>query len=108
MKSGILRDLVVGATIVALLILLPIIFPKPALRDFLMYCIAYGLLAMSLNLLVGLTGLVSFGHAAFFASGAYIFGLLMQTGRVSIPLAMLATILARQPSRLSLAPSACG
>lgn len=93
MKSGILRDLAVGAAIVAVLLLLPIIFPKPVLRDFLIYCIAYGLLAMSLNLLVGLTGLVSFGHAAFFASGAYIFGLLMQTGRVSIPLAMLATIL---------------
>jgi branched-chain amino acid transport system permease protein len=93
MKAGILRDVVVGAAIVAVLLLLPIVFPKPVLRDFLIYCIAYGLLAMSLNLLVGLTGLVSFGHAAFFASGAYIFGLLMQTGRVSIPLAMLATIL---------------
>jgi branched-chain amino acid transport system permease protein len=47
---------------------------------------------MSLNLLVGLTGLVSFGHAAYFASGAYTFGLLMQSGRVSIPVAMLLTI----------------
>jgi branched-chain amino acid transport system permease protein len=53
---------------------------------------AYGLLAMSLNLLVGLTGLVSFGHAAYFASGAYMFGLLMQTGRVSIPVAIVATV----------------
>jgi ABC-type branched-subunit amino acid transport system permease subunit len=33
-----------------------------------------GLMAMSLNLLVGLTGLVSFGHAAYFATGAYAFG----------------------------------
>ena len=69
------------------------IFPHPALRDFLFYVIAYGLLAMSLNLLIGLTGLVSFGHAAFFASGAYAFALLMQTHRVSIPVAMLAAIL---------------
>ncbi|MBC7800876.1 MAG: branched-chain amino acid ABC transporter permease, partial [Gemmatimonadaceae bacterium] len=53
---------------------------------------AYGLLAMSLNLLIGFTGLVSFGHAAYFASGAYVFGLLMQSGQVSIPLAMLAAV----------------
>ncbi|TDR88135.1 branched-chain amino acid ABC transporter permease [Enterovirga rhinocerotis] len=92
MKSGVLRDLAVGAVLVALLLVLPILFPKPALRDFLIYVMAYGLLAMSLNLLVGLTGLVSFGHAAFFASGAYMFGLLMQSGTVGIPVAMLATV----------------
>ena len=62
------------------------------MRDFVIYVIAYGLLAMSLNLLVGFTGLVSFGHAAYFASGAYIFGLLMQSGDVSIPVAMLAAV----------------
>lgn len=92
MSRSILRDLAVGAAMVAILLLLPVLVAKPALRDFLIYVMAYGLLAMSLNLLVGLTGLVSFGHAAYFASGAYMFGLLMQTGRVSIPLAMLATI----------------
>ena len=92
-RPGLLRDAGVGALLLALLIALPLVFPKPALRDFLIYVMAYGLLAMSLNLLIGLTGLVSFGHAAYFASGAYIFGLLMQSGRVSIPLAMLATVL---------------
>lgn len=89
---GFLRDAVVAAVVLGLLVALPFIFTKPSLRDFLIYVMAYGLLAMSLNLLVGLTGLVSFGHAAFFASGAYMFGLLMQSGRVSIPIAMLATI----------------
>lgn len=93
MKPGILRDLAVGALILALLVVLPLVFSKRALLDFLIYVMAYGLLAMSLNLLVGLTGLVSFGHAAYFASGAYMFGLMMQSGRVSIPLAMLVTVL---------------
>ena len=93
MRSGVLRDLGVGVLLLALLIALPLVFTKPALRDFLIYVMAYGLLAMSLNLLIGLTGLVSFGHAAYFASGAYMFGLLMQSGRVSIPLAMVATML---------------
>jgi branched-chain amino acid transport system permease protein len=37
------------------------------------------LLAMSLNLLLGYTGLVSFGHAAYFAIGAYTCAILMKT-----------------------------
>lgn len=90
--SATARDLLLAAAALAVLLILPVVFPQPALRDFLVYVIAYGLLAMSLNLLVGFTGLVSFGHAAYFASGAYVFGLLMQTGRVSVPVAMLAVV----------------
>ncbi len=90
--KGRLRDAGMAALLLAVLLLIPVLFPQPALRDFLVYVIAYGLLAMSLNLLVGLTGLVSFGHAAYFASGAYMFGLLMQSGAASIPVAMLATV----------------
>ncbi|MEA2860017.1 MAG: branched-chain amino acid transport system permease protein [Methylobacteriaceae bacterium] len=93
MRSRLRRDIVVGLILFFVLFFLPTLFPKPALRDFLIYVIAYGLLAMSLNLLIGLTGLVAFGHAAFFASGAYTFALLMQSGRTSIPAAMLAAIL---------------
>ncbi|MEZ0220920.1 branched-chain amino acid ABC transporter permease [Tardiphaga sp. 1201_B9_N1_1] len=92
-KAGFLRDLFFAAAVLIVLIVVPFIFTKPSLRDFLIYVMAYGLLAMSLNLLVGLTGLVSFGHAAFFVSGAYMFGLLMQSGRVSIPVAILVTVL---------------
>jgi branched-chain amino acid transport system permease protein len=92
MRSGLLRDLGMSALLLAVLLILPAVIPHPALRDFLIYFMAYGLLAMSLNLLVGLTGLVSFGHAAYFATGAYAFGLLMQSGRVSIPVAFVATI----------------
>lgn len=92
MKPGLLRDLAAGLALLLVLLVLPFIFTKPAIRDFLIYVMAYGLLATSLNLLVGLTGLVSFGHAAYFASGAYMFGLLMQTGKVSIPVAIMATV----------------
>jgi len=60
--------------------------------DVLMRLSIFGLLALSLNLLVGYTGLVSFGHAMFFGLGAYAFGLLMQTNAVSIPLAALLAI----------------
>jgi branched-chain amino acid transport system permease protein len=93
MRAGFPRDFLIAVVALAILVAIPFIFTKPSLRDFLIYVMAYGLLAMSLNLLVGLTGLVSFGHAAFFVSGAYMFGLLMQSGKVSIPVAILVTVL---------------
>src|SRR5262249_37332857 len=40
--------------------------------------IIWALFATSLNLLVGYTGLVSFGHAAYFGIGAYVTGILMK------------------------------
>jgi len=42
--------------------------------------------------LVGYGGMVSFGHAMFFGSGAYVFGLLLQKTETSIPLAFLGAI----------------
>ncbi len=39
----------------------------------------YALFAMSLNLLLGVTGLVSFGHVAYFGIGSYVCGILMKT-----------------------------
>ena len=40
----------------------------------------FALVATSLNLLVGFGGMVSFGHAAFFGTGAYVVGILMFHG----------------------------
>ena len=45
--------------------------------------------AVSLNLLIGYTGLVSFGHAAFFAIGSYTVGIMLQRYSISIFLALL-------------------
>ncbi len=81
------RDLLVAAGGLALLVALPAMGASASLRDFIMFGMAYALLSMSLNLLIGTTGLVSFGHAMFFASGAYAFGLAMQSGHFSIPVA---------------------
>ncbi|HEX3954081.1 MAG TPA: branched-chain amino acid ABC transporter permease [Stellaceae bacterium] len=47
----------------------------------------YALFALSLNLLLGTTGLVSFGHAAYFGIGSYACGLLMKTADVPFSLA---------------------
>jgi branched-chain amino acid transport system permease protein len=45
--------------------------------------VIWALFATSLNLLVGVTGLVSFGHAAYFGIGAYTTGLLMK--KLAVP-----------------------
>jgi branched-chain amino acid transport system permease protein len=47
----------------------------------------WGLFAVSLNLLVGCSGLVSFGHAAYFGIGAYTTGILMKNAGVPFMLA---------------------
>src|SRR6266404_5352670 len=49
--------------------------------------VIWALFATSLNLLVGYTGLVSFGHAAYFGIGAYATGLLMKQAGVSFLIA---------------------
>jgi branched-chain amino acid transport system permease protein len=68
---------------------LPLLLPSPAFMDFVIRLSAMGLFATSLNLLVGYTGLVSFGHGLFFGLGAYAFALLMQRSGASIPEALL-------------------
>ena len=52
-----------------------------------------GLAAMSFNLLLGFTGVMSFGHAAYFGLGAYGAGLTLKYLVASTPLAMLGGVL---------------
>ncbi len=86
-------DVLVALIAFAVLASLPLLTGSKALLDFVIRCSAYGLFATSLNLLVGYTGLTSFGHGMFFGLGAYGFGLLMQRAGVSIPVAFVATLL---------------
>ena len=44
----------------------------------------FGAIAMSLDLLIGYTGLVSFGHAAFYGLGAYATAVLLERGILSV------------------------
>lgn len=93
-RPTIMRDVAVAAIAVAALILLRLIWPSPALTDFGIRVAALAIFATSLNLLVGYTGMVSFGHGMFFGFGSYCFGLIMQRLAVPLPLAFLATIVA--------------
>jgi branched-chain amino acid transport system permease protein len=54
----------------ALLIVAPLVLPE-FWRRFLTEVLIWGLLAMSSDLLIGYTGMVSFGHSAFFRLGMY-------------------------------------
>jgi len=94
-KSRRLRyvDVLIAIAAFVVLTTLPFLFSSKALLDFVIRCSAFGLFATSLNLLVGYTGMISFGHGMFFGLGAYGFGLIMQRTGVPIPVAFLGTLL---------------
>jgi branched-chain amino acid transport system permease protein len=56
--------------VVALLVAAPLVLPE-FWRRFLTEILIWGLLAMSSDILIGYTGMVSFGHSAFFGLGMY-------------------------------------
>jgi branched-chain amino acid transport system permease protein len=58
------------AVVVALLTVAPLMLP-PFWRRFLTEILIWGLLAMSSDVLIGYTGMISFGHSAFFGLGMY-------------------------------------
>jgi len=72
-KSGLSHTAVfwIGFCVVmAVLIVAPLLLPE-FWRRFLTEILIWGLLAMSSDLLIGYTGMVSFGHSAFFGLGMY-------------------------------------
>src|SRR5713226_8872915 len=66
------RSLVV--IVFALAIIFPIIHPNDADIDSAANALTYAALALGLNIVVGLAGLLDLGYAAFFAIGAYAYG----------------------------------
>jgi branched-chain amino acid transport system permease protein len=61
--------------------------------NLLTWVLIFGLFAMALDVSLGYGGLVSFGHAAFFGSGAYAAALLLKHVAFSLPLCLLAGVL---------------
>ncbi|HJR13616.1 MAG TPA: branched-chain amino acid ABC transporter permease [Rhodanobacteraceae bacterium] len=55
-------------------------------------CLVFGALAMTYDLLFGFTGLLSFGHALFFAAGAYTFAIAVTVLHLSGPAAFGLTL----------------
>src|SRR5476649_2490060 len=58
------------AVVMAVLIVAPLVLPE-FWRRFLTEVLIWGLLAMSSDILIGYTGMISFGHSAFFVLGMY-------------------------------------
>ncbi len=56
---------------------------------FLMKLLCFALFASSFNLLIGYTGLLSFGHAAFFGSAGYVTGYALKSWGVPLELGLL-------------------
>ncbi|MES2297319.1 MAG: branched-chain amino acid ABC transporter permease [Pseudomonadota bacterium] len=59
---------------------------------FLMKLLCFALFACAFNLLIGFTGLLSFGHAAFFGSAGYVSGYLLRERGLPLELALLAGV----------------
>lgn len=63
----------------AVLVLIGLVAPFVAYPVFLMKVLCFALFACAFNLLLGYAGLLSFGHAAFLATGGYVTGYLLSS-----------------------------
>jgi branched-chain amino acid transport system permease protein len=89
-----IRKLAILAAIWIVLLFAPYwMAPLGGYTDLATRVLVLGLAAMSLNFLLGFTGVLSFGHAAFFGLGAYGAGLTLKYLALSTPLALIAGIL---------------
>jgi branched-chain amino acid transport system permease protein len=71
-----LRDLVPIVVLVALLAFVPVFVTANTVLNFLVFTLIIALTAQGWNILAGFGGQFSFGHAAFFGTGAYAAALL--------------------------------
>src|SRR5260370_40336494 len=69
-----LRSRSVVATVFALAVLFPIIHPNDADIDSAANALTFAALALGLNIVVGLAGLLDLGYAPFFSIGAHTYG----------------------------------
>ncbi len=88
-RQSALRDAALAAIALIVVLAIPLFHRSPAFEDFIIRLSAMALFATSLNLLVGNTGMVSFGHGMFYGFAAYAFGLTMQLTQLSVPVAAL-------------------
>ncbi len=83
-----------GAVVVLVLAGLPAVLP-PFETLQVSYGLIFGIAALGFNLLLGYTGLLSFGHSAFFGTGAYVAALLVKYwGVASMEAFLVAGVLA--------------
>jgi len=81
----------VAALIIAAVAALPIVIGSPSLREELFLVFMLVTLASSINIIMGYTGYVSFGHIVFFGLGGYFAFYLMQVQGWHFLLALIAS-----------------
>ncbi|HEX3138491.1 MAG TPA: branched-chain amino acid ABC transporter permease, partial [Rhizobacter sp.] len=81
---------IVWAVVFALLVIAPFVGLYPV---FMMKALCFAIFACAFNLLLGFTGLLSFGHACFLGSAAYITGWIVRSAGWSPELGLLAGVL---------------
>jgi len=86
------HNLLGTALLVFLLVVAPLVIPVYWVM-ILSEILIMGLMAVSFNLLLGYTGLLSFGQGAFFGLGAYTAALLLQAGHDNLLLLLFAGML---------------
>jgi branched-chain amino acid transport system permease protein len=76
----------------ALALLVALAAPFVGYPVFLMKLLCFALFACAFNLLIGYTGLLSFGHAAFFGAAGYVAGNALKSWGLSVELALVAGV----------------
>lgn len=79
---------------IAVLVAIGLVAPFIAYPTFVMKVWCFALFACAFNLLLGYTGLLSFGHAAFLSVGGYLTGHVTKVGGLTPELGLLAGMLA--------------
>jgi branched-chain amino acid transport system permease protein len=84
------RGALVGALLLALGLVLP--FVPGVYIVFAIDLVCFALVAVSFDMLLGFTGLLSFGHALFWGGAGYVATILIANGVTSFALALLASV----------------
>lgn len=92
-RNSLVRLLVIGGPVALVLLVVPQI-ADPYQTQLLTYGLVFAIAALGFNLLLGYTGLLSFGHSAYFGMGAYTVAFMVRDlGVVSMELAILGGVL---------------
>ena len=92
-RSSLVQLLMIGGPAAVALFLIPQI-ASPYLTQLLTYGLVFAIAALGFNLLLGYSGLLSFGHSAYFGMAAYTVGFLVRDlGVVSMEAAIVGGVL---------------
>ena len=83
-----MRDRNIFLIVLAFVVIGPFVQPQVIITEMLIF----GIVAVASNIMIGYTGMLSFGQAMFFGIGAYVAGLLLKAGMpliVALPVGTL-------------------